>query len=96
MQAYLLLTLRTERSQDLKRNRMTDGTPNREPKPEYRVFYRGYGLKVTQDQKLKVWTLSYSLKDYPPVISKLKWKNVKEAIDHGKRMIDSLLGKQDH
>ncbi|MBD1871016.1 hypothetical protein H6F95_27665 [Cyanobacteria bacterium FACHB-471] len=72
---------------------MTDETINREPEPEYRVFYRGYVLQATQDQETKIWTLSYNLGGSPPVNSKLEFGRAKGALNHGKGMIDFLLGK---
>ncbi|MBD2054598.1 hypothetical protein H6F88_00885 [Oculatella sp. FACHB-28] len=75
---------------------MTDRITNREPEPEHRVFYRGYVLKATQNQETEIWTLSYNLEGNSPVISKRKFGTAKGAIDHGKGMIDFLLGKQDH
>lgn len=72
---------------------MTDRTTNREPEPEYGSSYRGYVLKATQNQETKIWTLSYNLGGYSPVNSKRKFENAREAIDHSKRIIDSLLGE---
>lgn len=77
---------------------MTDGATNKEtdPKREYQVFHQGYVLKATQNRETRIWKLSYNLGGNPPVNSKFEWRSAKEAIDHGKRMIDSLLGRQDH
>jgi hypothetical protein len=98
MKAYLLLTLRTERSQDSKMDRMTDRTTSEEPEPkrEYQVSHRGYLLKATQNRETRIWMLSYNIGSNPPANSKFKWRSAKEALDHGKRMIDSLIGNQDY
>jgi hypothetical protein len=71
---------------------MTDESISKEPEPEHQIFYRGYVLKATQNRKSRTWTLSYRLRDYPPIESKLEWQKYEEAFDHGKRMVDFSLG----